>query len=131
MPWLDIRCNFLESLHSLLNFSFSGLLRHEHVVTVLAATGDDQGQLALRAQLADADEGVEALVSVLLDYLDVGGVHPIRGLVDINRGDSIVLWVRGFSLTRQSEVPLAHLNFLFADAVEVHVYTDAPVHAIC
>ena len=57
-----------------------GLLRHEHVVAVLAAAGDDQGQLALRAQLADADEGVEALVSVLLDYLDVGGVHPIRGL---------------------------------------------------
>ena len=57
-----------------------GLLRHEHVVTVLAATGDDQGQLALGAQLTDADEGVEALVSVLLDNLDVGCVHPIRGL---------------------------------------------------
>ena len=57
-----------------------GLLRHEHVVAVLAAAGDDQGQLALRAQLADADEGVEALVSVLLDNLDVGRVHPIRGL---------------------------------------------------
>merc|ERR1711884_542260 len=123
MPWLDIRCNFLESLHSLLNFSFSGLLRHEHVVTVLAAAGDDQGQLALWAQLADADEGVEALVSVLLDYLDVGGVHPIGCLVDINGGNGVVLWVCRFSLACQRELPLAHLNFLLADTVEVHVYT--------
>ena len=55
-------------------------LRHEHVVAVLAAAGDDQGQLALWAQLADANEGMEALVSVLLNNLDVGGVHSIRGL---------------------------------------------------
>ena len=71
-----------------------GLLRHEHVVAVLAAAGDDQGQLALRAQLADADEGVEALVSVLLNNLDVGRVHSIRGLkrhsnilADLKRGN--------------------------------------------
>ena len=57
-----------------------GLRRHEHVVTVLAAVGDDQGQLALRAQLTDADEGVQALVSVLLDNLDVGCVYAIRSL---------------------------------------------------
>ena len=70
------------------------LLRHEHVVAVLAAAGDHQGQLALRAQLADADEGVEALVSVLLDNLDVGRVHSIRGLkrhpnilADLKRGN--------------------------------------------
>ena len=53
-----------------------------------------------------------------------------RYLVDINRGDGIVLWVRRFSLARQSELPLAHLNFLFADTVEVHVYTDAPASKV-
>ena len=55
-------------------------LRHEHVVAVLATVGDDDGYLVIRAHLADADDGVEALVSVLLDDLSVGHVLAVGGL---------------------------------------------------
>ena len=57
---------------------FSILLGHEHVVAVLAAVGDDQGELG--GQLADPDDAVEALVPVLDDHLSVGGVLAVWGL---------------------------------------------------
>ena len=49
-------------------------------MAVPAAVGDDEGYLAVGAHLADADDGVEALVSVLLDDLGVGQVLAVGRL---------------------------------------------------
>ena len=72
-------------------------LRHEHVVAVLAAVGDDDGNLVIRAHLADADDGVEALVSVLLDDLGVGHVLAVGGLKRQSFSEIILCLCQTFS----------------------------------
>ena len=56
-------------------------LGHEHVVAVLAAAGDDEGERV--RHLADPDDAVEALVPVLHDDLGVGHVLLVGGLKSI------------------------------------------------
>ena len=49
-------------------------------MAAFAAVGDDKGYFLIFTHLANADDGVEALVPVLLDDLGVGQVLAVGGL---------------------------------------------------
>ena len=58
------------------------VLRYEHVVAILAAVVDDECWSVMTCViLTEADDSMEARVSVLPENLDVGRVLPVRPLV--------------------------------------------------